>query len=179
MIPIYKAVFVKMTRNPQKFAGDLESLLNALARDGWNITRLDYDAKKGALVVAHKVDTSSLKIPEGHPLAAFLGAAREPDKGDLMPASKQLLDRVFTKLRELAPAPIPNDKLEKLIPGAVDAVCRKYPNEALRELVTNIRDHNDRHIAKDHKEGGPDCEMSGFLKCIVTAMEKHISQSVS
>lgn len=175
----FKTAFVKMTRDPEKFAKHLEDKLNELSSEGWEVARSDYDAKKGTLIVAYKQSAQDgmprmMPIPPDHPLAAILnrmaGRSNEPE---ISPEVERIIDQVFAAARELPPDVHNN----KRIAHAVELTARKFPNPVLRKVTEEVKKYCEKHQKEDHAGGEP-CDSIKNLTLLVEEMEKHIARSV-
>lgn len=169
---IFKTAFIKMTRDPSKFASQLEEALNDFARNGWEMIRFEHDMKKGTLLVARKVDAEALKasIPPGHPLAVLFGGG-PPDKDGLSPVSERIVNEAFSRAERL------DEELNEKSLNAIAAVCRKYPNEVLRAAAGEIKKYAEAHLRDEHSSEAP-CNMTSALMNLANGIEKHVAHSV-
>lgn len=177
----FKTAFVKMTRDPEKFAQHLEDKLNELADEGWEIVRNDYDTKKGTLIVAYKQDAQGMPgmqgmmvpVPAGHPLAELLSRMTGRGTPDMSPEAERILDQVFEAARTLPPDVHNNKRIAR----AVEMTARKFPNPLLRKVTDEVKQYCAKHQKEDHPNEGP-CDSIKNLTIVVEEFEKHISRSV-
>lgn len=182
MVTKFKTPFVKMTRDPLKHARDLEKTLNEISAEGWDISRIDYDPKKGTLIISSRVEHPQAgpeaEAPGPPPgtiglplaLAAMLGLV--PGDRTLSKESREIISTILKKMEEHPPEP----SEDKIIENVVDAVCRKYPSPLLRTAAQELRKHNENHRTHAHN-GGP-CPEADQRDKIAQALEKKVAQSV-
>lgn len=170
----FKTAFVKMTRDPEKFAANLENTLNELTESGFQIIRMDYDAKKGTLIVGQTMQPAVMPIPANHPLATILSRLRgEPAEDDAVsPPVGALIHEVFALANTQPPTLPPESRITK----AAEAVCRKHPNEFLRSAVKEIKKMCEAHAKSDHNGSG--CDMTRDLTLIAETIDKTVATSV-
>lgn len=171
----YKTFFVKMTRDPAKFAQNLEDKLNEFSREGWSMTRLEHDMKKGALLVAHRVDPEGMKRSlVGHPLAALLGLSPpEDDHKTISPQSAEIVNQIMAKTQASK-----GDNPESKVQSAVEAICRRYPSPVLRTTAAELKETVKHHREHAHDTKDEQCPMSDELELIAAVLEKQIALSV-
>jgi hypothetical protein len=172
----FEVKFVSKGRSSAVFAKSLQDLLNKYERTGWSIIKtIRYP--DGMLVMAHK------EAPRKMLINPFEQLLRQVSSGEIhmmpppptervrfIPESVGFLDTFFAA----NPQPHSKDSVIKKIPETLPAVLRRYPNEKLRPILSNLKDFCAAHL-KDHAPGN--CELVEILQAVVEAGEKHVQQS--
>lgn len=171
----FKTAFIKMTRDPTKFAQTVEHTLNDLAADGWTMSRFDFDMKKGVLIVAHRAEIARAQKPgevtgeERSPLAVLLGLGTRPVLSD---RSSAILHQIAGRMDSgEGPSEL---RLER----AVAAVCLRFPSAILRQAANEIKEQVRHHRQHEHQRPEEECPQSDELEAIARELEKQVAKSV-
>ena len=171
----FKTAFVKMTRDPSKHAEELEKTLNEFSEAGWDVTRFDHDMKKGTIVVGHRVELKetnppvAVAIPPGM-LSTLFGPP--PASVGVSGRSREILKQVCDKMNgHKGPEDI-------ALQYAVESVCRKYEDAALKAAVTEFKASAVHHRQHAHESPDEKCIQTEQLEQIALAIEKRVAQNV-
>lgn len=171
----FKTKFVKMGRDPEKYAQALEDSLNLLTGEGWNVSRIDTN-EKGSLIIAHRHEQAQMGfLPLPASLAALFGL--RPPAGDpeekLSGKSHEIIHQVLHKMQDA-----PKGPEAEILKHVVAAVGRKYPSPELKTAAEELRASIEVHRKNDHESPDEKCPQSEQLEAIAAALLKQVAQSV-
>lgn len=167
----FKVQFVKMTKDPARFARTLEKALNDASSEGWDI-RIDYDANKGSLLILRKDADAQLAGILGA-LSMAMGVPPREQGQPGIPTNAQPAANFFEALLQRT-SPHSTDKE---FAEVTNAMLRKMPNKDLHEVRGSIKNLEAWHKDKQH-EGDPAgyarCPSTSRMKLVEEALEEHL-----
>ncbi len=170
----YSVKFIDMS-NGAVGATKLEKMLNNFAEDDWSIIRSDI-VNTGVLIIAVKQPEAPKTEPIGlQDFLARIGVLGmthvDSDQNKLKPETKKFLDEFF-RINNSSDTSKTISRTGEVLAGMLP----KIPNEKLRPLIDELKDHANKHA---EKHNGEPCDLVKIITKIVELSELHLQRNVS